>query len=148
MEERREDYPEILKQLMAHGDKISKIEKSVNGGLSAQFEDLKQHNKENHLENRKAIESLSYDFKDFSKIIHALPCVSHDKDIGSLLKNNERFWGWVIANICVFLLFFGTLMNYKAQVDNNIKRLDKIDAKQEIILQYYGEHRAMEKSVK
>ena len=100
MDEQRHDYPDILKRL-------EKIENQTNGGLKAQFDDLKsvssEHWKQHDEEARDFRVEIRGDIREIVKNLTERPCVVHTEQIKSLVDSKKEIRNYAMACITAFL---------------------------------------------
>jgi hypothetical protein len=130
MEERREDYPQLLERLIS-------IEKKVNGGLADQFKDLKETNRgiwEKHDAEAKEFRSnttrmwerVESKVDKLAAVINDRPCVLHSEKIKNL--DDTRNFQAVVMVACLVAFITG-LIGYgslRKQVDINTSRWEHL----------------------
>ena len=150
IKERRVDYPELLKR-------VASIENKVNGGLTAQFNDLKEINRiqwKNHNEEAKefrnntlsAFNSITDELKKLYEMIIARPCIQHTEKMNQYDKERDGNRIWVRTLVIVFAISFVTGLitwgSMKTRVDWCSHKWEQLESKKAFIWEHddHGNH--------
>lgn len=123
MEERREGYIDL-------NERLDKIERQTNGGMKAQFDDLKNFHKswiERHdAEAREFRVEIRNDVRELNKTISERPCIAHTEQINSLRNDKTVLVTLIIALIVACIIGLVSWGSMYKQVEVNTARWEKV----------------------